>query len=119
MGIVVFKGTSLIDPLGPYLPMLFSPLAAFCVYKLANSSIRNKAYDCLTVMGDSFVVHYTYKPELKIYYRDIVKVLKDWEFSTLSLMLTGNYPIMLLQFYRLENGAEKKFVDYLHESGRV
>lgn len=118
-GLVVFKGASLIDPLGPYLPMLLSPLAAFCLYKLTSSSIRNKAYDCLTFMSDSLVVHYTYKPELKIFYKDIVGVAKDWEFSTLSLILTGNYPIMLLQFYRLENNAEKKFVDYLHESGRV
>lgn len=118
-GFVAFKVSSFIEPLGPYLPLVFASFAAFCAHKLTSGSIRKDAYDCLTFMGDSLVVHYTYKPDMKVDYKDIVEATRGGHESSAYLTLTGNYPILFLHLSRLEFNAERKFVDYMRKSGRL
>lgn len=88
-------------------------LAGYCVFKLNMSIEKRRSYNSIEFGKEEFTVFFDYRPQLTIRYDDVVRIDPAFESTPTYLTITGNYPILHLSLYDLENNMHKKFVRFL------
>lgn len=92
-------------------------LVGYGFYRLIRGDVDDGRYDSISFNRESMIVHFHSRPQMDIAYKDIVEVRTANENFPTTLTITGNYPVLFLGLYELENKMDQVLLRYLKTTG--
>lgn len=112
-GLAVYAAGAFVESVNRAVFAILGAFVGFIVYKLQKEDTENDSYKGILFKESEFVVKFNFKPELIIRYDDVVGINSAFEGTPNSLIIGGDYPILLLTLHPLEKDMDEKFLSYL------